>query len=120
MPQDEIFEITVGEDIPAGEQSLTSVGVDTTGKKVVESKGNDPFNWNLDPTKPLDNCEIEEEEQTMWWAFLQGLFWGLFALLTPCVFPMIPLTVSFFTKSAGSGSGKSKAVLYGLFILLTY
>jgi thiol:disulfide interchange protein DsbD len=120
MPQDEIFEVTVGEDAVQGEQSLTSVGVDTTGKKVIEAKSNDPFNWDLDPSKPLDNCEIEEEEQTMWWAFLQGLFWGLFALLTPCVFPMIPLTVSFFTKSAGSGSGKSKAVLYGLFILLTY
>ena len=101
------------------DQSLESI-IDTTDKKVVVSKVNDPFNWNLDPTQPLDNCEIEVQEETMWLTFLQGLFWGLFALLTPCVFPMIPLTVAFFTKSAGSGSGKSKAVLYGLFILLTY
>ena len=45
------------------------------------------------------------------------------ALLTPCVFPMIPLTVSFFTKKAEnstSKSGLSKAILYGVFIVLVY
>ncbi len=87
---------------------------------VVESRLNDSFHWTLDVNQPMEQCEIVEEEQTMWWAFLQGLFWGLFALLTPCVFPMIPLTVSFFTKSTQDGSGKRKAVLYGIFIFLTY
>ncbi len=120
MPQDEPFEVTVGEEVPEELQVLNTIAIDTTGKKVVESKDNDPFHWKLDPNKPQENCQIEQEEQTMWWAFLQGIFWGLFALLTPCVFPMIPLTVSFFTKSSGDGSGKSKAVLYGLFIFLTY
>jgi thiol:disulfide interchange protein len=120
MPQDEPFEVTVGEEVPEELQVLNTITIDTTGKTVVESKDNDPFHWKLDPNKPQENCQIEQEEQTMWWAFLQGIFWGLFALLTPCVFPMIPLTVSFFTKSSGDGSGKSKAVLYGLFIFLTY
>jgi thiol:disulfide interchange protein len=101
------------------DQALQSV-VDTTGKKVVNSTTNDPFHWGSKTTTPLEDCQIKEEEQTIWWAFLQGLFWGLFALLTPCVFPMIPLTVSFFTKSSGDGNGKSKAVLYGIFIFLTY
>ena len=48
---------------------------------------------------------------------------GLLALLTPCVFPMIPLTVSFFTKKAGNSTSKldlSKAILYGVFIVLVY
>ena len=101
------------------EQTLESK-IDTAGKKIVESNANDPFHWDLDPNKPQENCQIEQEEQTMWYAFLQGIFWGLFALLTPCVFPMIPLTVAFFTKSSSDGSGKSKAVLYGVFIFLTY
>ena len=120
MPQDEPFEITVGEDVSEANQSLNVIEIDTAGKIVIESKGNDPFHWKLDPNKPQENCQIEQEEQTMWYAFLQGIFWGLFALLTPCVFPMIPLTVAFFTKSSGDGSGKSKAVLYGVFIFLTY
>jgi cytochrome c biogenesis protein CcdA/thioredoxin-related protein len=50
--------------------------------------------------------------------FLLGLLGGFIALLTPCVFPLIPLTVSFFTKS--SSSGKAHAFLYGFFIFLIY
>ncbi len=53
--------------------------------------------------------------------FLLGFLGGLLALLTPCVFPMIPLTVSFFTKRpGGEQKGGGQAVLYGLFIFLIY
>jgi cytochrome c biogenesis protein CcdA/thioredoxin-related protein len=53
--------------------------------------------------------------------FLLGLFGGFIALLTPCVFPLIPLTVSFFTKrSANRKKGVFNAVLYGTFIFLIY
>ena len=53
--------------------------------------------------------------------FLLGFVGGLFALLTPCVFPMIPLTVSFFTKQSQSKSkGIFNAVLYGVFIVIIY
>jgi thiol:disulfide interchange protein DsbD len=52
--------------------------------------------------------------------FLLGLLGGFIALLTPCVFPLIPLTVSFFTKSGSQGSGKAHAFLYGFFIFLIY
>ncbi|MEC7068705.1 MAG: cytochrome c biogenesis protein CcdA [Bacteroidota bacterium] len=53
--------------------------------------------------------------------FLLGFIGGLIALLTPCVFPMIPLTVSFFLKQSGSKSrGVGSALIYGLFILLIY
>ena len=52
------------------------------------------------------------------WAFAVAAFLaGLVALLTPCVFPIIPMTVSFFTKQKG---GKSKALIYGLSIILIY
>jgi cytochrome c biogenesis protein CcdA/thioredoxin-related protein len=50
--------------------------------------------------------------------FLLGLLGGFIALLTPCVFPLIPLTVSFFTKT--KGNGKAHAFLYGIFIFLIY
>ena len=53
--------------------------------------------------------------------FVLGFLGGLIALLTPCVFPMIPLTVSFFTKQSGNKKkGISNAVLYGVFIIGIY
>ncbi len=51
--------------------------------------------------------------------FFLGLIGGLLALLTPCVFPMIPLTVSFFTKK-DNNNGTRNAMIYGLFIFLVY
>jgi thiol:disulfide interchange protein DsbD len=53
--------------------------------------------------------------------FLLGLLGGLIALFTPCVFPMIPLTVSFFTNKTGEKTkGAGNAILYGFFIFLIY
>jgi thiol:disulfide interchange protein DsbD len=49
--------------------------------------------------------------------FLLSFLAGLAALLTPCVFPMIPMTVSFFT---GQGKSKSQALIYGLSIVIIY
>ena len=63
----------------------------------------------------------EESKKSYWTIFFLGFLGGLIALLTPCVFPMIPLTVSFFTKSGGDRKkGMMNAMLYGLFIFLIY
>lgn len=63
----------------------------------------------------------EKEGDTFLTIFFLGFIGGLIALLTPCVFPMIPLTVSFFTKGAKNRKkGIMNAVLYGFFILLIY
>lgn len=70
-----------------------------------------------------ENFETEEdkEDKSYLTLFLLGFIGGLIALLTPCVFPMIPLTVSFFTKSAKDRKkGLANAILYGLFIFLIY
>ena len=62
-----------------------------------------------------------QENKSLFTIFLLGFIGGLLALLTPCVFPMIPLTVSFFTKQSQSKSkGISNAILYGFFIVLIY
>jgi len=63
-----------------------------------------------------------KSEKSLWNIFVLGFLGGLLALLTPCVFPMIPLTVSFFTKKSDKkkGAGISKAILYGFFILAVY
>jgi cytochrome c biogenesis protein CcdA len=71
---------------------------------------------------PLVNCGDEGTEgKGLWGIFILGLLGGFIALLTPCVFPLIPLTVSFFTKRSGSkGKGIRNALLYGFFIFIIY
>ncbi len=55
------------------------------------------------------------------WGFMVVAFLaGLAALLTPCVFPMIPMTVTFFTGKGNKENGKSKALFYGFSIILIY
>lgn len=69
-----------------------------------------------------DTVAVKGSGKTLWSIFALGFLGGLLALLTPCVFPMIPLTVSFFTKKGGDkqNSGVSKALLYGFFIFAVY
>jgi thiol:disulfide interchange protein len=80
---------------------------------------------NVDLANPASDCSFSTSVETggkgMWSIFLLGFIGGLLALLTPCVFPMIPLTVSFFTKgSKDRKKGLVNAALYGFFILLVY
>ncbi|HEX2846590.1 MAG TPA: thioredoxin family protein [Chitinophagaceae bacterium] len=77
---------------------------------------------SLDINKPVNDCGDEgTENKSMLSIFLLGFLGGLVALLTPCVFPMVPVTVTFFTKkSQDRRKGISNAVLYGFFIFLIY
>jgi thiol:disulfide interchange protein len=76
---------------------------------------------NMDLENPAGECGEVQTYDSNWAVFFFGFIGGLLALLTPCVFPMIPLTVSFFTKGGSDrSSGVWKAVLYGVFIFLIY
>jgi thiol:disulfide interchange protein DsbD len=57
---------------------------------------------------------------SLWAIFLAGFLGGLAAFLMPCIFPMVPFTVSFFTKSSAKGGGVGKALLYGASIVVIY
>ncbi|MCD8034202.1 MAG: thioredoxin family protein [Alistipes sp.] len=58
---------------------------------------------------------------SLWALIIEAILWGFAALLTPCVFPMVPMTVSFFMKSAGSPAmGRIRAGAYGFFIVALY
>ena len=77
---------------------------------------------SIDINDPVSNCGDDgTKNKSLLTIFLLGLVGGLIALLTPCVFPMIPVTVTFFTKkSTDKKKGVTNAVLYGLFIFLIY
>ncbi|MEI6488891.1 MAG: cytochrome c biogenesis protein CcdA [Bacteroidota bacterium] len=79
---------------------------------------------DLAPTR-IEKVESQDSESTVgrsWWnIFILGFLGGLAALLTPCVFPMIPMTVSFFTKkSKNRASGISNALIYAASIIVIY
>ncbi len=61
----------------------------------------------------------KEGGKSIWAVILEAIAWGFVALLTPCVFPMVPMTVSFFLKSK-DGKGKFYASMYGFFIVALY
>ncbi len=70
--------------------------------------------------------ETEEADSSLWMVFLMGLLGGLMAIFTPCVWPIIPMTVSFFIKRNGAARGTTNAsairdaLFYGLSIILIY
>ncbi|MFA6082866.1 protein-disulfide reductase DsbD family protein [Mucilaginibacter sp.] len=77
---------------------------------------------SIDLKNPLANCGKQEEKQSsIWGIFLLGFAGGLVALLTPCVFPMIPFTVSYFTRSSANRKAAIRnGFIYGFFIFLIY
>ena len=73
-----------------------------------------------------DEAKGVEGEKSIWWVFVMGLLGGLLAIFTPCVWPIIPMTVSFFIKRGGAAKGTTNAtvvrdaILYGLSIVIIY
>ena len=71
-----------------------------------------------------DAAKLSTENKTagsIWGQILEAILWGFIMLLTPCVFPMVPMTVSFFLKgSENVATGRFKAAMYGVFIVLIY
>ena len=64
---------------------------------------------------------IQSKGRGVWGLILEAILWGFAMLLTPCVFPMVPMTISFFVKgNENPAAGKFKALMYGLFIVLLY
>ncbi len=119
------YEVSDDANFLPGEQQITvslegGVAVDNSNRILISS-------INLE--KPLTDCKVESSSASasdtkskgLLTLFALGFLGGLVALLTPCVFPMIPLTVSFFTKKATSRkAGIRNAFIYGFFIFFIY
>ena len=67
------------------------------------------------------SSDESKSEGSLWTLIIEAILWGFAMLMTPCVFPMVPMTVSFFMKqSTTAAEGRFKAFIYGLFIVLLY
>ena len=85
-----------------------------------------PETWEFVYADEVKGNEAKAEGQSIWLIFLMGLLGGLLAIFTPCVWPIIPMTVSFFIKRGGAAKGTTNAqvvrdaILYGLSIVIIY
>ncbi len=85
------------------------------------NKGNCLPPEDFDTTVQVEGKAEAGESASIWSLILEAILWGFLMLLTPCVFPMVPMTVSFFLKQSGSATaGRFKALMYGVFIVLLY
>jgi thiol:disulfide interchange protein len=95
--------------------------IDVTLEGGVKASNNNLILSSVNIKEPIANCGDKIEKGSLWTVFLLGIFGGLIALFTPCMFPMIPVTVSFFTKrSPTRKAGIKNGLLYGFFIFLIY
>jgi len=86
---------------------------------VMSAAQSDSFNKSY-IDKDCFSGEVEGKNKSLWVIFVLGFLGGLLALLTPCVFPLIPMTVSYFTKGKDRKEGVKNALLYGMSIVLIY
>lgn len=117
MPPDD-FSFKVN--LVTGEEIKTVVNASDTDEEALSLIPTVP---NVDLENPVNPCgdKKDEESKTYWMLFILGLGGGLISLITPCVFPMIPLTVSFFTKGGKEkGKGIWRAIIYGVSIIAVY
>lgn len=117
-------EIQLAQDIAVKEGKVTVSG-ELNWQSCNDDYCNMPEYWEFSTeieAAPSDQGAIKPSGQSFNWAIVvEAILWGFAALLTPCVFPMVPMTVSFFMKGASSpAAGRFKASMYGLFIVLLY
>ncbi len=101
----------------------TTTTLDTTSMEIPQKTNFLYKHPIIDIENPVQTCSVQADDvqsKSDWTIFFLGFIGGLLALLTPCVFPMVPLTVSFFTKSSKGKKGLWNAFLYGFFILMVY
>ncbi|MBX9807830.1 MAG: thiol:disulfide interchange protein, partial [Flavobacteriaceae bacterium] len=94
---------------------------DTTKKEAITSKTEEVEKAIVSEPKEIKNSSKPNTQKGLWSIFILSFLGGLLALLTPCVFPMIPMTVSFFTKqSKTKAAGIRNAIIYGISIIVIY
>ncbi|RZM25720.1 MAG: DUF255 domain-containing protein [Pedobacter sp.] len=108
VPSDVVF-------TPAGadaDTAATVVATDSIKKDTATTVGK---------KEAIVSTHKKEVQKTLWQTFIAGIVGGFLAFFMPCIFPMVPLTISYFTKRAGSKQkGIGQAMIYGLSIIVIY
>ena len=122
MPVDWDFEAFI--DLVSGNSGSGSADVPLRGTPPTATRQAPPSyeaEGGYDPQTQTAASRNENSAGGLWALILEAILWGFAMLLTPCVFPMVPMTVSFFMKgSENARQGRLKAFFYGLFIVLLY
>ncbi|HQE34423.1 MAG TPA: cytochrome c biogenesis protein CcdA [Flavobacterium alvei] len=104
--------------------SLTEIvptQIDTVKNEVIDSKSVEKIKPEVAKSNEIIATSEDAPQKGLWSIFLAALLAGFTALLTPCVYPMIPMTVSFFTKQSKTKSqGKRNSIIFGMAIILIY
>jgi thiol:disulfide interchange protein len=125
------FETTDPSNATASVENVVTQGsTDTASTGSSVATGSDPgavdpvLAYKFDQTQAKSNCNTttsEESPASLWLLFVLGFIGGLIAFITPCILPMVPLTVSYFIKSSTTkAKGISNAVQYALSIIIIY
>ena len=126
MPEDWEFDVylhgegdSAGTSVPASAASPPALPL--PGALGMQSAGAPVSETSVSAAEDSGAAEGPSAGSSLWGLILEAILWGFAMLLTPCVFPMVPMTISFFMKGSGSpAAGRFKAMMYGLFIVLLY
>ncbi|MDH5476442.1 MAG: thioredoxin family protein [Cyclobacteriaceae bacterium] len=97
--------------------------IDSTDLEIADTQDTEaPIENSLTEDVKVYEIETTEEESSLWGFMVLAFLTGLAALITPCVFPMIPMTVTFFMKDneSNKGNGVKKGITFGVSIILIY
>jgi thiol:disulfide interchange protein len=109
-PESWEFSVPLAAAVPAASAPSDDVTIDTKSEEVSSSL-----------EAGIASGDNSDNEGSLWALIIEAILWGFAMLMTPCVFPMVPMTVSFFMKqSSTAAEGRFKAFIYGLFIVLLY
>lgn len=123
-PTDFDFTITLpaAKVIPAEKQATDAVSEEPAAVEAQPAPAPQPI-VTLPSAEPEETIAEPEESSrgSLWSVIIEAILWGFAALLTPCVFPMVPMTVSFFMKgNENKARGRFMASLYGISIVALY
>lgn len=99
------------------EETEMTIRIPSPGKTTSSKPADDVSN----SSESIAASSAPRSDGSLWTLIIEAVLWGFAALLTPCVFPMVPMTVSYFLKGEGGPAmGRLRAMLYGLFIVALY
>ena len=114
-------EIVIAQDVKVTDTPAVYTGTIFTNSCTGGACKAEYYDFEVKVEASSDAAAKSERKGSIWGLILEAILWGFAMLLTPCVFPMVPMTVSFFMKgSENVAQGRFKAAMYGLFIVLLY